>query len=195
MLFGCPYKERQGRPTGWQPVDHRKLDTVLCPPYRKPCKEVGGTGKIPNAGTNQIQQYVGIQHPVIKHVYLIANKSCCVNTPIKHTKLSVKFNADMSANTMIMASSQSTLAGRSASAKPFSGQAIKPTRAVALPRSRAYVVKAVAKVHYWRIVEQISPCARSIAQHTWKRSMLALSSPSTPCCFSLYCLSFWKLKV
>ncbi|KAL0024543.1 hypothetical protein WJX79_004557 [Trebouxia sp. C0005] len=37
------------------------------------------------------------------------------------------------------------LAGRSASAKPFSGQAIKPTRAVALPRSRAYVVKAVAK--------------------------------------------------
>ncbi|DBA68528.1 TPA: hypothetical protein ACH3X2_013593 [Trebouxia sp. C0005] len=51
----------------------------------------------------------------------------------------------MSANTMIMASSQSMLAGRSASAKPFSGQAIKPTRAVALPRSRAYVVKAVAK--------------------------------------------------
>lgn len=38
--------------------------------------EVGGTGKIPDAGTNQIQQYVGIQHPVIKHLDLIANKSC-----------------------------------------------------------------------------------------------------------------------
>jgi len=72
----------------------------------------------------------------------------------------VKVNADMSANTMIMASSQSTLAGRSASAKPFSGQAIKPTRAVALPRSRAHVVKAVAKVHYRRAVEQSSPRAR-----------------------------------
>ena len=146
-----------GRAEEDQPVGNL-LITVNWTPYCifrtvSPCKEVGGTGKIPNAGTNQIQQYVGIQHPVIKHVYLIANKSCCVNTPIKHTKLSVKFNADMSANTMIMASSQSTLAGRSASAKPFSGQAIKPTRAVALPRSRAHVVKAVAKVHPRRTAE------------------------------------------
>ena len=114
---------------------------------------------------------------------------------IAYLTLPVKFTADMSANTMIMASSQSTLANRSASAKPFSGHPIKPTRAVTLPRSRFHVVKAVAKVHYRQTGEQSSPCARLIAQHAWKRSMLSRSTPYTPSCFSLYCSSCWTLKV
>ena len=80
MLFGCRYREAEGD----QPVGNL-LVTVNWTPYgiHRTVSRSGGTSKIPNAGTNQIQQYVGIQHPVIKHVYLIANKSCCVNPPIK----------------------------------------------------------------------------------------------------------------
>ncbi|KAL3160607.1 hypothetical protein ABBQ32_010538 [Trebouxia sp. C0010 RCD-2024] len=50
----------------------------------------------------------------------------------------------MAANTMSV-SSQVALTARSGSSKPFTGQPIKPARAVAVPRSRSHVVKASAQ--------------------------------------------------
>lgn len=53
---------------------------------------------------------------------------------------------NMAANTMSMMSCQSALTARSGSSKPFTGQPIKPTRAIVAPRSRSHVVKASAQV-------------------------------------------------
>lgn len=47
---------------------------------------------------------------------------------------------------MSLMSSQSALTARSGSSKPFTGQPIKPTRAIVAPRSRSHVVKASAQV-------------------------------------------------
>ena len=55
--------------------------------------------------------------------------------------------ANMAANTMSV-SSQVALTARSGSSKPFTGQPIKPARAVTLPRSRSHIVKASAQVFY-----------------------------------------------
>ena len=55
---------------------------------------------------------------------------------------------------MSLMSSQSAFTARSGSSKPFTGQPIKPTRAIVAARSRSHVVKASAQVSRlvgWRV--------------------------------------------